>query len=92
MPCLNVGRLSVNDLIPCRTGAFRDRNKPCLVVRLVDDFGRQDNFIWHLLALEVAHRRLGSEARHLEGIEIDGRQNRAALDLFHRFKNAALTA
>src|SRR5713101_6108537 len=73
---------------PFRAGTLLHRDKPGLVVGLVDDLGRQDDLFRQRLALEVAHRGAGRRAADLEHVEIDGREDRAGLDLLHRRQNA----
>src|SRR6266849_445617 len=72
---------------PFRAGTLLHRDKPGLVVGLVDDLGRQDDLFRQRLALEVAHRGAGRRAADLEHVEIDGREDRAGFDLLHRRQN-----
>ena len=63
--------LSPHQFGPFRAGTLLYRDKPGLVVGLVDDLGRQDDLFRQRLALEVAHRGAGRRAANLEHVEVD---------------------
>ena len=61
--------LSANDFVPRWTGTLRDRNKPCLVIRLIYYLCGQDDFVENFFAFEVAQRCLRGEAGHFKRIK-----------------------